>query len=148
MTHPSDGDGQAGRERSVGELVHDATEQIRTLVQDEMRLARAELGQKGKRFGVAAGSFGDACVFAFLSRSVLAAVAGHAAEVAKENADTVASTARQVGDQVRQQVDQLPEPVREQGQRVFRVLRQRPALVVVAVIVVLAVVRMAGRRGR
>lgn len=79
MTHPEDRatpagpSDQAGRDRTVAELVQDATDQIRTLVRDEMLLARAELTRKGKRFGVAAGSFGGAGVFAFLSLGALVA---------------------------------------------------------------------------
>jgi membrane protein len=54
-------------------LVSDATEQITRLVRDEMRLAAAELQQKGKRLGVGAGLFGAAGVLAFYSGAVLVA---------------------------------------------------------------------------
>lgn len=74
-------------------------------------------------------------------------VAGHAMELAKENADTVGTTARQVGEQVRHQVDQLPEPVRQRGLRVLDLVRQRPAVVIAAVAAILAVLRLTrGRR--
>ena len=40
------------QDRPVGQLVSDATEQITRLVRDEMRLAAAELQQKGKRLAL------------------------------------------------------------------------------------------------
>lgn len=41
-------------ERSVTQLVGDATNQVSTLVRDEIRLAAAELQQKGRRLGAGA----------------------------------------------------------------------------------------------
>ncbi|WP_280329018.1 phage holin family protein [Nocardia wallacei] len=61
------------RERPVGELVGDASEQLSRLVRDEMRLAVAELQQKGKRTGVGAGLFGVAAVLAFYGGAALVA---------------------------------------------------------------------------
>ena len=46
--------------RPVGELVKHASEQISTLVRDEIRLAKLELAAKGKRAGRGAGMFGGA----------------------------------------------------------------------------------------
>lgn len=66
---------QAPDERSVGELVSDASEQLSRLVRDEMRLAAAELQQKGKRLGVGAGLFGGAGVLAVYGVGVLIACA-------------------------------------------------------------------------
>ena len=60
-------------DRPVGQLVSDATEQITRLVRNEMRLAAAELQQKGKRLGVGAGLFGAAGVLAFYGGAVLIA---------------------------------------------------------------------------
>jgi MFS family permease len=45
-------------DRSTAELVKLASEQISRLVRDELRLARAELAEKGKQAGIGAGLFG------------------------------------------------------------------------------------------
>jgi putative superfamily III holin-X/uncharacterized protein DUF3618 len=58
-------------DRSVAELVSEASEQLSRLVRDEMRLAAAELKQKGKRAGIGAGLFGGAGLFALLSAGAL-----------------------------------------------------------------------------
>jgi uncharacterized membrane protein YqjE len=47
-------------QRSVGQLITDATNQVSTLMRDEIRLAIIELQQKGKRMGVGAGLLGGA----------------------------------------------------------------------------------------
>ena len=64
---------QHPQDRPVGQLVSDATEQITRLVRDEMRLAAAELQQKGKRLGVGAGLLGGAGVLAFYGGAALVA---------------------------------------------------------------------------
>lgn len=64
---------RAGRDRTVAELVQDATEQMRTLVRDEMRLAAIELKRKGGRLGIAAGVFGGAGAFVFYALGALIA---------------------------------------------------------------------------
>ncbi len=43
------------RERPVGELLRDLSQQTTTLVRQELELAKAELAQKGKQAGVGAG---------------------------------------------------------------------------------------------
>lgn len=45
-------------EQPAGELVKQLSEQVSRLVREELRLAQAELTQKGKRAGVGAGLFG------------------------------------------------------------------------------------------
>jgi len=45
-------------DRSIAELLKQLTEQTRTLVRDEIRLATLELKDKGKKAGVGAGLFG------------------------------------------------------------------------------------------
>jgi len=45
-------------QRSTSELVKTASEQISRLVRDELRLAQAELAQKGKHAGIGAGLVG------------------------------------------------------------------------------------------
>ncbi|MEU6914208.1 phage holin family protein [Streptomyces olindensis] len=59
----------------VGELVQRATEQLSELVRGEMRLARAEMTEKGKRFGKGGGLFGGAGVLGFVTLQALAATA-------------------------------------------------------------------------
>jgi hypothetical protein len=44
----------------TAELISRATQQLSTLVRDELALARIELAHKGKRMGVGAGLFGGA----------------------------------------------------------------------------------------
>jgi uncharacterized membrane protein YqjE len=62
--HPdSVGDASDGgdlRERSLGELLKQLSEQTTQLVHQELELAKAELTQKGKQAGAGAGLFGGA----------------------------------------------------------------------------------------
>lgn len=60
---------------SVGELVRRASEQLSTVVRSEMRLAQAEMKEKGKRAGLGGGMFGGAALFALLALQVLVAAA-------------------------------------------------------------------------
>jgi uncharacterized membrane protein YqjE len=48
------------RERSIGELLRQLSEQTTRLVHQELELAKAELQQKGKEAGAGAGLFGGA----------------------------------------------------------------------------------------
>jgi len=50
--------------RSTSQLVHDLSDQVSTLVRDEIQLATAELKEKGKNAGIGAGMFGAAGVVA------------------------------------------------------------------------------------
>jgi hypothetical protein len=65
-------------EPPIGELVNRASEQISTLVRDELRLARAEMQEKARHAGVGAGLFGGAGLITAYAVGVLiaAAVAG------------------------------------------------------------------------
>jgi Flp pilus assembly protein TadB len=45
-------------QRTTAELVKTASEQISRLIRDELKLAQAELAQKGKHAGIGAGLFG------------------------------------------------------------------------------------------
>ncbi|THA75793.1 phage holin family protein [Streptomyces sp. A0592] len=65
----------AGRttDEPVGELVSRASQQISELVREEMQLARAEMTQKGKRFGVGGGLFGGAGLVGILAAQALVA---------------------------------------------------------------------------
>src|SRR5829696_3722580 len=59
-----DGATTAGDERSVGELVQQLSQQTSALIRQEMRLAQAELTEKGKHAGKGAGMFGGAGLLA------------------------------------------------------------------------------------
>jgi uncharacterized membrane protein YqjE len=62
-------------EASMGELVVKITEDVRTLVRDEIRLAQLELKHKGKQAGLGAGMFGGAGLFAMFGIGALVACA-------------------------------------------------------------------------
>ncbi|MFF0560879.1 phage holin family protein [Streptomyces sp. NPDC020472] len=62
-----------GRDEPVGELVARASQQMSELVRAEMRLARAEMAQKGKRYGVGGGLFGGAGLVGILAAQALVA---------------------------------------------------------------------------
>jgi uncharacterized membrane protein YqjE len=66
-THSSD--------EPIGALVHRLSEQIPELVRSELRLAQAELAQKGKKAGLGVGMFSAAGLLAFLGISTLVACA-------------------------------------------------------------------------
>ncbi|MGH3941519.1 MAG: phage holin family protein [Pseudonocardiaceae bacterium] len=69
-------DGQGDmRERSVGDLVSQLSEQVSHLIRDELRLAQVELEQKGKRAGIGAGLTGAAAVLSLLGVAALSAAA-------------------------------------------------------------------------
>jgi VIT1/CCC1 family predicted Fe2+/Mn2+ transporter len=61
--------------RSVTELVEDATAQVSRLIRDELQLARVEMREKGKRFGLGAGLAGVAALLAFYGGAALVAAA-------------------------------------------------------------------------
>ncbi|HSI92767.1 MAG TPA: phage holin family protein [Jiangellaceae bacterium] len=62
-------------EASMGELVVKITEDVRTLVRDEIRLAQLELKDKGKQAGLGVGMFGGAGLFAMFGIGALVACA-------------------------------------------------------------------------
>lgn len=51
---------------TLGGLVHDLTQQVPQLIRSEMRLAQAEMSQKGKRAGLGIGMFSAAGLLGFL----------------------------------------------------------------------------------
>ena len=59
----------------LGALVHDLSVQLPELVRSELRLAQAELTEKGKRAGIGAGLFGAAGLLAFFGAATLIATA-------------------------------------------------------------------------
>jgi hypothetical protein len=61
------------RERPIGDLVKDLSQQTSTLVRKEIELARAELQQKGKVAGKGAGMLGGAAAAGLLALGALSA---------------------------------------------------------------------------
>jgi uncharacterized membrane protein YqjE len=63
------------RDRPTGELVKELSEQVSTLVRQELELAKVELTTKGKEAGIGAGMFGAAGVLALFGVGALTAAA-------------------------------------------------------------------------
>jgi hypothetical protein len=61
---------------STAELVRQASDQISTLIRDELRLARAEMADKGRKAGVGVGLFGGAAVTLHYAIGALIVAAG------------------------------------------------------------------------
>ncbi|GAB2879407.1 phage holin family protein [Streptomyces deserti] len=59
----------------VSELVQRASQQLTELVRGELRLAQAEMKEKGKRYGKGGGLFGGAGILGFLMLQALVATA-------------------------------------------------------------------------
>jgi hypothetical protein len=62
-------------DRSIGELVQQASQQTSELIRQEMRLARAEMTQKGKRAGLGGGMFGGSALLAVIALQAMVAAA-------------------------------------------------------------------------
>ncbi|MFD5848245.1 phage holin family protein [Streptomyces chartreusis] len=69
--HSTDRSGQ----EPVSELVQRASQQLTELVRGEMKLAQAEMKEKGKRYGKGGGLFGGAGLVGFLMLQALVATA-------------------------------------------------------------------------
>src|SRR3954469_4202284 len=70
----AEGNGQTDqRDRAVGELVKELSEQTSLLVRQEVELAKAELAEKGKKAGAGAGMLGGAGLFGFFAFAGLTA---------------------------------------------------------------------------
>jgi uncharacterized membrane protein YqjE len=63
------------QDQTLGALVHQLTQQVPDLIRSEMRLAQAEVAQKGKRAGVGIGMFSVAGLLAFFAFGSLVATA-------------------------------------------------------------------------
>ncbi len=61
------------RERPVGELLKELSNQTSTLVRKELELAKAEMAEKGKQAGLGAGMFGGAGIVGLLALGSLTA---------------------------------------------------------------------------
>jgi uncharacterized membrane protein YqjE len=59
------------RDRGTGELLKELSDHTTTLVRKEIELAKAELGEKGKKAGQGAGMFGGAGLFAVFAFAAL-----------------------------------------------------------------------------
>lgn len=65
----------SGDDKPLGELVQDLSRQTSTLIRQEMRLAQAELAEKGRHAGKGAGMFGGAGLVALYGVGALIAAA-------------------------------------------------------------------------
>ena len=61
------------RDRPVGELLKELSNQTTALVRQELELAKAEMTEKGKKAGLGAGMFGGAGLFGLLALGALTA---------------------------------------------------------------------------
>jgi uncharacterized membrane protein YqjE len=59
------------RDRGAGELLKELSDHTTTLVRKEIELAKAELGEKGKKAGQGAGMFGGAGLFGVFALAAL-----------------------------------------------------------------------------
>jgi uncharacterized membrane protein YqjE len=69
------GAAQRTEEPTVGALVHQLSEEIPELVRSEIRLAQAEVTEKGRRVGIGLGMFSAAGLLAFFGVATLVAAA-------------------------------------------------------------------------
>ena len=83
MADPYNSGGPAS-DASLAELVRRLGDELSTLVRDEIRLAQAELAQKGKQAGVGAGMFGGAGMLGFYGVGALIAALTLALSLALE----------------------------------------------------------------
>ena len=76
MSHTTETGQPSGTlERSTGELVKQMSEQVSTLVRDELKLAQLEMTRKGKQAGIGVGMFGGSGVIALYGVGCLIACA-------------------------------------------------------------------------
>jgi Putative Actinobacterial Holin-X, holin superfamily III len=61
------------REQSMGELFKELSNELSTLVRQELKLAQAEMTEKGKKAGIGAGMFGGAGIAGLLALGTLTA---------------------------------------------------------------------------
>jgi hypothetical protein len=69
------GGGDAAQEHSTGELVKQLTEQVSTLMRDELKLAQVEMTRKGRQAGLGAGMLGGGGLIALYGVGCLIACA-------------------------------------------------------------------------
>ena len=67
----TNGSGTETQDASASELVKQLSEQAKTLVRQELRLAQVELQEKGKTMGIGVGMFGAGGLVAFFATAVV-----------------------------------------------------------------------------
>jgi uncharacterized membrane protein YqjE len=72
---PSGATATPGADPTLGALVHDLTQQVPELIRSEIRLAQAEVAEKGKRAGIGIGMFSAAGLLAFFGFGTIVAAA-------------------------------------------------------------------------
>ena len=72
------------RDRSIGDLLKQLSQETSTLVRKELELAKAEMTEKGKQAGLGAGMFGGAGIAGFLALGALTACLIMALDTAME----------------------------------------------------------------
>jgi uncharacterized membrane protein YqjE len=75
MTEPTVSPTPSGADPTLGALVHDLTTQVPELIRSEIRLAQAEVAEKGKRAGIGIGMFSGAGLLAFFGLGTVIAAA-------------------------------------------------------------------------
>jgi uncharacterized membrane protein YqjE len=110
------------RERPIGELLKQLSQETTTLVKQELDLAKAEVAQKGQQAGKGAGMFGGAGVMGFLALAALTAALIMAIDKAVPNwaaalivAAVYAAIAGVLALQGRNKVKEATPPVPEQA---------------------------------
>ncbi|WP_323379378.1 phage holin family protein [Streptomyces durbertensis] len=73
--HPTEPGARSAEQEPVSELVQRASRQLTELVRGELRLAQAEMKEKGRHFGKGGGLFGGAGVVGFLALQALVVTA-------------------------------------------------------------------------
>ncbi len=73
MDQPTVSHTPSGSDPTLGALVNDLTTQVPELIRSEIRLAQAELAEKGKRAGIGIGMFSGAGLLAFFGLATLIA---------------------------------------------------------------------------
>jgi uncharacterized membrane protein YqjE len=75
MAQTNGNGGEDLRDRPIGDLLKQLSEQTTTLVRQELELAKAEVSEKGKKAGQGAGMFGGAGVSALMGLGAITAAA-------------------------------------------------------------------------
>lgn len=75
MAQTNGNGGEDLRDRPIGDLLKQLSEQTTTLVRQELELAKAEVSEKGKKAGAGAGMFGGAGVSALMGLGAITAAA-------------------------------------------------------------------------
>jgi len=73
MTNGASSDGVAARERPTSELIKDLSQQTGDLIRHEFELAKVEMSDKGKSYGIAVGMAGGAGIASLLALGSLTA---------------------------------------------------------------------------